>query len=93
MKSFITLFILAYGWALTTSSNPEKIMENQVKQTITDFTQAAEKRDVQALEAVLHPEFRVVLNRFRGAENTTIMDRKTYLDMIKGGKIEVSIIS
>ena len=87
MKYFITLFILTYGWTLTTSSNPEKIMENQVKQTIIDFTEAGEKRDLQTMETVLHPEFRVVLNRFRGAGNTSIMDRKTYLDMIESEKI------
>ena len=87
MKSIILSLFMLYSWALTTSSNKNKIMENQIKQTIITFTEAAEKRDVSQLEAVLHPEFRVVLNRFKGGNNAVILSREAYLGMISGGKI------
>ena len=87
MKSIITVLFLLYSWANTTSSNKDKVMENQIKQTIITFTEAAEARNIEQLQTVLHPEFRVVLNRFKGGNNTAILSREAYLGMISAGKI------
>ena len=48
------------------------------------FVRAGDRRDVQALEGVMHPDFRVLA---RMPDGLSVMPRSVYLDLIKGGKI------
>ena len=73
-------------------------MEREIKTVIDNFQQAVATRDLSSLEALLHPDFRVMANRFRGGEGTTLLPRETYLGMMKSEKIggtayEVDIVS
>jgi hypothetical protein len=55
-------------------------------QLIKAFAQAADRREVPALEALLHPGFRVV---FTTAPNAppVILDRAQFMQMVRDGKI------
>lgn len=55
-------------------------------QLIHHFARASDRRDVPALEALLHPAFRVVFNVKPGAV-PTVLDRAQYLQMARDGKI------
>ena len=73
-------------------------MEKEIKQVINDFQQAVAARDLSSLETLLHPDFRVMANRFREGEGTTLLPRETYLGMMKAEKIggtayEVEIVN
>jgi hypothetical protein len=50
------------------------------------FAAATEKRDVSALQSMLHPAFRVVFT-VSGTGETTLLDRDTWLGMLAEGKI------
>ena len=62
-------------------------MEKAIKDVVNQFQQAVATRDVQSLETLLHPDFRVMANRFRGGEGMTLLPRETYLGMMKAEKI------
>ena len=62
-------------------------MEIQIKETVKTFDEATARRDIETLESVLHPDYRVMANRFRGTPGTTLITRETYLKMMEGGKI------
>jgi hypothetical protein len=55
-------------------------------QLIHHFARASDRRDTPALEALLHPSFRVVFNVKPGAA-PTVLDRAQYLQLARDGKI------
>lgn len=63
-------------------SADQKAVEMATKQ----FLEGADKSDVAALDAVMHTQYRVVLNRVFG-DAVTIMDKAAYLKMIADKKI------
>ena len=62
-------------------------MENAIKKIVIDFQKAIAKRDVERLDKILHPNFRVMANRFKGGEGTVLIDKEGYLTMMKEQKI------
>jgi Domain of unknown function (DUF4440) len=55
-------------------------------QLIKNFARASDRRDAPALEALLHPSFRVVFNVKPGTP-PTVLERAQYLQMVRDGKI------
>jgi hypothetical protein len=55
-------------------------------QVIESFARAADRRDVAALERVLHPSFRVMFT-LDAAKPPTQLDRAQFLGMVRDGKI------
>jgi hypothetical protein len=55
-------------------------------QLIKAFAQAADRREVPALEALLHPGFRVVFTTAPDAA-PVILDRAQFMQMVREGKI------
>jgi Putative lumazine-binding len=53
---------------------------------IEAFADAADRRDVSALEGMLHPDFRVVFNQKAGGPATQL-SRAQYLQLLRDGKI------
>ena len=58
----------------------------QIQTLINTIVGAADSRNATTLEKHLHPEFRVVANRF-GGNDAKVLPKKVYLDLIKAGKI------
>ena len=61
-------------------SNTEKIT-----QSITNFVKGGDNSDIDLLDKVLHPDFRVTNNGFMGSSRVTIIDKEKYLSNIKEG--------
>lgn len=57
----------------------------KIKQAITDFVKGGDNRDTSLLDKVLHKDFRVCSNGFKGTSGVTIIDKKDYLANIKAG--------
>jgi hypothetical protein len=68
--------------ALPIQSTEQKAVEAAVMQ----FVEGADKSDVAALDAVIHTQYRAVLNRIFG-DSVTTMDKATYLKLITDKKI------
>jgi hypothetical protein len=55
-----------------------------IRQVIEDYAAGADHRDISRLEKAFHDDFRVIALTGEGVQN---LDKKTYLDLIRGEKI------
>lgn len=83
-----TKLILIYCFAVTLPAMPvTDASREQVVAAINNFVNGGDERNTILLESVLHPDFRVTINRFMGKENVTVITREAYLSMMAEGKI------
>lgn len=59
----------------------------EVEACIRTFAKAADKRDLKTLEAILHPQYRSVLNKAFGSPDVSLMSKEDYIGMAKAEKI------
>ena len=88
MKRVVSSLVL--GTVIFTTTYAQKNnrkMEMEVKQAVLAFDGATATRDMDTLKKVLHPDYRVLANRFRGTPGTTLIARDTYLSMMENGKV------
>ena len=82
---FIALFgTIGYAGA---QAQHQSNMESQIKEVVAALEEAAARRDVEQLDVLLHPDYRVVANRFRGSETASIISKAAYLAMMADQKI------
>lgn len=86
LTGLLLLGVLISLFTLNQAPN-QKAMETQIKQTVERFAEAGAQRDLQTLEAVLHPEYRVLANRFADNPGLTILSRAQYLSMMEAEQI------
>ena len=58
-----------------------------IEEAVREFSAASDQQSAEKLEAVLHPQFRAVVNRLFGSEEVSLMDKAVYLQLIKDRKI------
>lgn len=56
--------------------------EKEIKNVIETFVRAGEERNVSMYEGILHPEFRVIANRYPTADKTSILRAEDYVGLI-----------
>lgn len=59
----------------------------KIEQNIRSLVMAADARDADRVSALLANDFRVVLHDFPEEGKTTVLDKSTYLGMMREGKI------
>ena len=59
---------------------------NKIQTLIHTIVEAADTCQIAILQKYLHPEFRVVANRF-GNNETQVLTKKRYLDLLKNSRI------
>lgn len=62
-------------------------MENKIKTLVLAFEKATAERNIKELNEILHPDYRVMANRFKGSAGTTLIPRAQYLKMLEGKQI------
>ncbi len=79
--------MLAPGLGAAQSANgAPQARQAAATQVIEAFARAADRRDVPALEQVLHPSFRVMFT-LDATKPPTQLDRAQFLGMVRDGKI------
>jgi len=61
-------------------------METKISTLIQSYVTALAKRSTEAIDALLHPEFKVLVNKSVALHASTFLSKATYLDMIRSGK-------
>jgi hypothetical protein len=59
--------------------------KEKIEQAITNFVKGGDNSDVELLDKVLHPDFRVTNNGFMGTPGVAIIDKQKYLANIREG--------
>jgi len=67
--------------------NSKKSNTDAVVTAVEHFVENVDQRDIKGVDAVLHSNFRAIVNRLFGSEEVAIMDKSLYLDLLKQGKI------
>ncbi|SFS83735.1 protein of unknown function [Zhouia amylolytica] len=87
MRQLILITFLSTISLLNCKAQNQNNMENQIKETVTSIEEAAANRDAEQLTELLHRDYRVIANRFKGNENAVIISKDNYLQMMKDEKI------
>lgn len=85
-KLILITFISAISF-LNCNAQNQHSMEQTIKETVASIEKAAANRDVKQLAELLHENYRVVANRFKGSTAATIISKQVYLEMMKAEKV------
>lgn len=98
MKKMFLMGIFALFTAVCCTAQTSD--EKAIKQTILEFSKAADTNDADKLATYLDDNFRIVMNRLFGSTEVSVMSKEVYLDKIKtkefGGekrKVEIESIT
>ncbi|MEM9887118.1 MAG: nuclear transport factor 2 family protein [Bacteroidota bacterium] len=87
MKIMLFLFIASSINSMNIE-NPIKGDDTEaIIQAVELFSDSADKRNVKAMETIMHADFRAIVNRVFGSAEVSIMDKSLYLDLLKQGKL------
>ncbi len=87
MRQLILIVFLSAIPFLNCMSQNQNNMKNQIKEIVASIEKAAANRNIKQLTELLHKDYRVVANRFKGSKNVTIIPKETYLQMMKEKKV------
>jgi hypothetical protein len=83
----LNLLLLAVLFSGTVFAQNSKTAKKEIEQCITNFSSAVDNRNSESLEPLLNEKFRVVANRFPTDDKTTVLNKETYISLLKVGKI------
>ncbi len=83
----LNLILLAVLFSGTVFAQNSKTAKKEIEQCITNFSSAVDNRNSESLEPLLNENFRVVANRFPTDDKTTVLNKETYISLLKAGKI------
>ncbi len=85
--SFWAIALLLMSCYAFTPHTKDSTMNNVIQEKVQQFATATAQHDVKTLQQLLNPEFRAIVNQYPKPEQTTLLPKKVYLDMIGSKKI------
>lgn len=61
--------------------------KDQITTAVKAFVKSADQQDVDAMDKVMHKEYRTLANQLFGATELSVINKSAYLDMMKAGKL------
>lgn len=62
-------------------------MNEDVQKVVLAFEKATAQQNIEEINTILHQDYRVIANRFKGTKTATIITKEMYLGMMKAKKI------
>jgi len=87
MKSLFLLMSVFFATTVGLDHAEKDTNTTAVVKAVEQFAKSADQRDVKQMDAIMHSNFRAIVNRLFGSEEVSIMDKALYLDLMKQGKI------
>lgn len=88
MEKTLLILITVFSINSVCYSQPnEENMKEQIQKIVLAFEKASAQRNIKKLKKVLHSDYKVIANRFKGSDNVTIISREDYLKMTQASKI------
>ena len=74
---------------LMLTSNPKQMhpSNEQITEAVQHYVTAGDQRNVESLDSILHPQFRVVANQLLGNSEVSIITKDQYFQLILAGKL------
>lgn len=79
--SFLSLSLMLFAF---TQIDTDK---DKITAAVKAFVKSADQQDVEAMDKVMHKEYRTLANQLFGATELSVIGKSTYLDMMKAGKL------
>lgn len=86
MGTFLITVLLGATVVRSVLHGPSMTPEDEIIRTIQTHASGGAVQDTDQIATVLSPDFRVIINRFRGAAGTSTLSREAYLTMIREHK-------
>lgn len=83
MKSF--LLIMSMSCLYHHHFPPTEVL--QVSEAVHAFAKNADEQDVNAMDKLLHEQFRAIVNQAMGSKEVQIIDKGSYLNLLKAKKL------
>ena len=77
----ILVFLMAFSCLGNLQFSSDDIAK--VSEAVYEFSKGADTRDVAILDHVLHDNFRAIVNQAMGSKEIQIIDKTTYLELLK----------
>jgi Putative lumazine-binding len=83
------MILHTFIFLLTLTSNPKHMNTDnkQVVEAVQQYISAGDLRNVESLDSILHPQFRVVANQLLGGSDVSIITKDQYLQLVRAGKL------
>lgn len=87
MRKLILITLLSTVSLMNCQPQSQTTSEKSIKEIIHLVEEAAANRNINLLSQLLHEDYRVVANRFKGSKSATIISKDAYLSMMESEKI------
>lgn len=84
MKTLISFIIMTTLFMHESKAQSDK---QQVLQVVESFVEFADKQDSSSMSTILHKDYRAIVHRLFGSQETTFMNKSSYLQMLGAKKI------
>jgi hypothetical protein len=64
----------------------KKNMETMISTLVENYVSALAQRSIETIDSLLHPEFKVIVNKSVPHQLSAFLSKTNYLDMIRSGK-------
>ncbi len=82
---FFLMYLLSFSCLINNNFPKSEVI--QITETIHSFAKAADDRNFNLMQEVLHDDFRAIVNQLFDSKEVSITDKKTYLNLLKNGII------
>jgi hypothetical protein len=86
-RIFLFSLLLSLGCSAQVPQLPENPHAETVRALVREFIAAGDVRDADRLQRILHHQYRVAVNQFMDSPDVRVIDRPSYLTMIREGKL------
>ncbi|WP_420385437.1 hypothetical protein [Roseivirga sp.] len=87
MRNLTLITLLSTVSLMNCQPQSQTTPEKTIQQIIGLAEEAAANRNINLLSQLLHEDYRVVANRFKGSKSATIISKDVYLSMMESEKI------
>lgn len=83
------MILHTFIFLLMLTSNPKHMHINneQIIEAVQQYITAGDLRNLESLDSILHPQFRVVANQLLGNSEVSIITKDQYLQLVRAGKL------
>lgn len=87
MKTIVMLLFVSMMSTNLETTTSKKAEKTAIKKTITTYLKGGDERNIVLLNEAIHKDFRVVLHRAFGGNDTSVLTKETYLKMVESEKL------
>ena len=80
-----TFLLIVSMLSFTTNNDGDDLQ--LISELVHQYVAAADNQNVKKMDAALHAEFRVVANQLLGSDELSLIDKPSYLELLKAGQI------